>query len=171
MPPYPKDPRHQRIADLILAGSSKVDAYLASGFKSTRASAYHAVTRVLRRPDVKAYFDHIKNAAQAAAEQASVLTVLEKRQFLARVVRTPLATLDATDPSAKDGDLIKSYSLTESEASRSERIEKLDPLKAIEIDNTLSGDDGQRDLQQALHQALASLAVRSALPDAPMPLE
>lgn len=167
----PKDPRHQRFADLVLRGRALVDAYLEAGFKCTRRAAHASANRLLGKADVAAYIAAIQQAAAARAAEDSILSVMEKRRFLARIVRTPLARLDPRNPDDPNGDLVKSYALNEGETSRSERIEKLDPLKAIEIDNTLSGDDGQKDMAALLTSALATLAVRSPLPDAAMPLE
>jgi len=171
LPPLPKDPRHQRFADLVLRGRPLVDAYLEAGFRCTRRAANASAPRLLSKRDVASYIDAIKTAAAERDKEDSILSVLEKRRFLARIVRTPLAALRPGDPDDPNGDLIKSHTLSEGETSRSERIEKLDPLKALEIDNTLSGDDGQKDMQALLTTALATLAVRSPLPDAPMPLE
>lgn len=159
----PKNPQHQRFADRILAGDSLVDAYLAAGFKCTRNSAMHAGKRMVKRKDVSAYI----RAVQAVAATSSVLTVIEIREYLARVVRKPITTL-TLDEDEKDADLIKAYTINETEKSTSKRIEKYDALKAIEIDLKLSGNDPEQNNMRALADAIAALAPASPLPTGKM---
>ena len=154
----PKDPRHQRFADRHLAGDSVVDAYLAAGYKCGRASAMHSGTRLHKSKAVQAYI----RAVQAASATATTLTVQEKREFLARIVRTPITSLDHEEE--ENADLIKKYTVNESEKSSNRSLEKLDPLKAIEIDNKLSGDDSESNAITELAQAIASLGGPSPLP-------
>lgn len=154
----PKDPRHQRFADRFLAGDSIVDAYLAAGYKCGRQSAMHSGTRLHKSKAVQAYI----RAVQAASATASTLTVQEKREFLARIVRTPITRLDHEEE--ENADLIKKYTVNESENSSNRSLEKLDPLKAIEIDNKLSGDDAESNSISELAAAIASLGGASPLP-------
>lgn len=151
--PLPKDARHQRYADGILQGLEGWDAYM-KAFPDcrTKASAHTGHKRASKRADVKAYMQ----AVQLEARDSSVLTVLEKRRFLARVVRTPINEgMDPRELEQKNLDLVKSYSTSETETGTTFRLERLDPLKAIEIDNKLSGDDtgitALKDLADALH--------------------
>jgi hypothetical protein len=153
--PIPRDPRHQRYADNILAGHTGQDsyrmAYAACTPKLTPASADTGHKRLKKNPEVIAYL----RAVRAATASATVLTVTEKREFLARVVRTPITELQIEGESG--GDMIKSYSISESESSRNVRIEKHDPLKAIEIDNRIAGEDPTTNLLTELAQALQCL--------------
>lgn len=158
--PIPKDPKHQRFADEFIKGSSLVDAYLAAGFKCTRTSALQNAKRLRKRPDIDAYITSL----QRAAADETTLSLLEKRRFLARVVRIPLAKLDAEDPEHMHGDLVKSFALNESEKSTSRRIEKLDPLKAIELDNKLDASSPENEQAAALTEAILSLGSGNALP-------
>jgi phage terminase small subunit len=158
--PIPTDPRHQRFADELIKGSTLVDAYLAAGFKCTRVSALQNAKRLRKRADIDAYITSL----QRAAADASTLSLLEKRRFLARVVRTPLAKLDPEDPDHAHGDLVKSFALNESENSTSRRIEKLDPLKAIELDNKLDASSPENEQAAALTEAILSLGSGNALP-------
>jgi DNA-directed RNA polymerase subunit F len=158
--PLPGDPRHQRVADLYLSGRPGVDAYLEAGFKCTRESAYQNAKRVLKRPDVVAYMDAVK----AAAAEAAVMSVREKREYLARVVRVPITSLDPEKE--ENGDLIKSFSKTESELSNSFRVEKVDPIAAIKLDNELASvGNPQADAVGKLAEAIASLGSASPLPE------
>lgn len=160
MAPLPQDPRHQRFADLLLRGRDHGAAYLGAGFKCSKKSAQANATRLLDHPEVRAYLDHIRQAAATA----SVMTVQEKREFFARIKRVPLAKIDPNDPNDPNADLILSLDRKTLEGNEKnpeawivEKFKKLDPLKAIDLDNKLSGDDPEATAMQALATALASL--------------
>lgn len=149
----PKDPRHQRFADLLLAGQhNATEAYLEAGFKCTRKSAKDAAKRLRRHPEVLAY---IRAMQERLAEQ-SFLSIQEIRKFCARVVRTPITKLDPHQET--DADLIKSYRSQESELGSSHSLEKLDPFKAIEIELKLSGNDPEQENLRVLAAAIGALA-------------
>ena len=146
-PPLPKDPRHQRIAYLILEGVAHGEAYGKCFPKSAKKSWNSACGRILRRADVVAYMAWIR--AQSA--HSSVLTLLEKREFLARVVRCKI------NSEPDDSDLWQEFRTTETDTSTTV-IRKL-PSKtdAIKLDNDLSGDDPKVNALDALATALANL--------------
>jgi phage terminase small subunit len=146
--PVPPDPKHQRFADLVLAGKDQVDAYLGAGFASSRRAARGNAARLRKSAPVAAYIQ----AIQDRAAQESLLSVLEIRRFCARVVRVPLPDLNPSAGGA-NADLIKSYAASEGGT----RIEKLDPFKAIEIDLKLSGQDPETNALRDLSAALAQL--------------
>lgn len=152
----PKDPRHQRVADNHLAGMSNTDAYLKAGYTCKPSSAMHACKRVLKRPDVIAYIA----AQRQASATSTTLSIQEKREFLARIVRTPITDIVIPDSNIghKNTDLLKSYTKNESEMATSTKLDKLDALKAIEIDNKLSGDDPEHNALKEIASALSSLA-------------
>jgi hypothetical protein len=157
--PIPKDVKHQRFAAFVANGHSLVDSYLAAGYKCKRESALQNAKRLRKTNEVDAYI----RAVQKEAADADVMDVREKRVFLARIVRTPITSLDPDKE--EDADLIKSYSETTGEMSSSKRLEKLDPLKAIELDNKLAGvGDPEADAVQSLAEAIASLAPTSPIP-------
>jgi phage terminase small subunit len=157
--PTPKDPRHQRFADLILAGKSQSEAYIEAGFKVTKkGTAATAASRARKRKDVTSYIQ----AIQAKTAGESVLSLQEKREFLARIVRTPLSKIDGE--CHETSDLIKSHASSESELSSSNRIEKLDPLKAIEVDTKLAGDDPAANALADIAKSLGMLGASTPLP-------
>jgi phage terminase small subunit len=152
----PKDPRRQRFADLILGGMRAPEAYKKAGFKAVKPASLHTVSsRLLKNVEVQAYLADVRQ--QSA--KATVMSVAEKREFLARIVRTPLRAIDPNDPDHKDGDLILKYKRTASETGEMEEIVKLDPLKAIDQDNKLSGDDPEANALGSLAAAIAALGV------------
>ena len=160
--PLPKDPRHQRFADNLIAGMSASEAYVAAGFKASKATKGSAAGRLKKSRAVRDYMDAIRQASAVS----TVLSVIEKREFFARIVRTPITKLDPDNE--ENGDLIKSFAKNESEMGSSIRLEKLDPLKAIELDNKLSGDDPETNSLRDLADAIGRLAPLSGLPTGKM---
>jgi len=155
--PLPKEPRHQRFADLVLIGKPLVDAYLEAGFKCSRATANANAKKLRKRADVEAYI----RAIQSKAADDSTLSVNEILRYCARVVRTPITKLDPRNPEDENGDLIKSYSINETETGSSFRIEKQDPFKAIDTHLTLSGHNPEADAMAGLVSALTLLSSKS----------
>lgn len=157
--PLPKDPRHQRFADLVLGGMRAAEAYRKAGFKAkSKSSILSLASRMSKNVNVLAYMD----AVRRASAKETVLGVLEKREFLARIVRTPLMSIDPHHPEHKDGDLIRKYKRVTGEDSDRVEIEKLDALKALAEDNKLSGDDPEANAAAALAEAFAQLAAGMA---------
>lgn len=143
----PKDPRHQRFADLWLAGMEKGKAYRLVWPRAKSVSP----ARVLRRKDVQAYIA----AIQKLAATESILTVKEKRAFLARAVRTGAKDID---PDGENSDLVTGWSFSEGESSNSRSIRFVDPLAAIKLDNELEGIDAPSNALRDLADAFANLA-------------
>lgn len=165
--PLPKDPRHQRFADLRLRGQSLIDAYQAAGFGTKDRRSSSNAKKIENRPDVLAYMD----AVRREASKGSVLTVEEKREFLARIVRVPLIAINPADPHDPNADLIKKAKRKTTEGNEQEpeawiydEVEKYDALRAIDEDNKLAGDDPASKAITDLAAALSSLG-GSALPE------
>lgn len=159
--PLPKEPRHQRFADLVLSGKPLVDAYLEAGFKCSRATANANAKKLRKRPDVATYI----HAIQSKAADESTLSVNEIMRFCARVVRTPITKLDPRKPDDPNSDLIKTYTINDGETSSSIRVEKMDPFKAIDTHLKLSGDDAEENYYKEFARAMANLPNSGALPD------
>lgn len=155
-PTPPKNPQHLKFADFVLNGDKPAKAYQKAGFQAkTAASRATNAGRLLKNADISAYI----HAMQQASTTAKVLTLQQKREFLARVVLTPLLKID---PHGADGDLIMKYRNTVTEDGGVVEIVKVDPLKAIEMDNKLSGDDPESAAMGGLADALASLGGAAA---------
>ena len=150
--PIPKDERHRRFADFILDGMGAATAYKKAGYTAKNAqTASSCSTRLLKNASIQAYL----NAMRQRAAAGKVLSLQAKREYLFRLVTTPLMTIDPRGP---DGDLIAKYKNTITESGGSEEIVKYDALKAIDLDNKLSGDDPESTALGSLAQALAGLA-------------
>lgn len=149
--PIPKDPRHLAFADLILSGEKPSKAYREAGFNAKSAATCATNSgRLLKNADISAYL----HAMRQLGAKAKVLTLQAKREFLFRIVSTPLMSIDPRGP---DGDLILKYKNTVTESGGSEEITKYDALKAIDLDNRLSGDDPESNALGSLADALAGL--------------
>jgi hypothetical protein len=159
--PLPRDARLQRYADGILEGLEGWQAYKAA-FPDcrTKPSAATGHKRTSKRPDVKAY---IRAVRQARAEEM-ILSLRTKREFLFRIVTTPLTSIDLDSPTRKDHDLLKKFKRTATEFGESVDIEKLDALKAIDLDNKLSGDDAGDNAMHSLAAAIAGLGSLGPVP-------
>lgn len=111
----------------IIEGMSPKDAYKKAGYapKSERV-AVACASKMLARADVQARIEQLRKASTVA----SVLTLAEKRRFLALVVRTPLSAVDEASVLAQEytagGDKV--------------RIKMVDKLRAIELDSKLAGE-------------------------------
>lgn len=161
--PLPRDARLQRYADGVLDGLEGWAAYQRAFPECrTKQSAHTGHKRAGKRLDVKAYMQAVRNKAAGGA----VASVQAKRELLFRVMFTPLLSIDPNDPNRKNGDLIKKYKRTVSETGETEEIEKLCPLRAIEIDNRLSGDDHESSMMGDFMRALCNLKDNATtLPD------
>lgn len=157
--PVLNDARHQRFADLVLNGQQPAKAYAMAGYSAkTPASRATNSSRLLKNAEIQRYLA----AMRQRAAQGMVLSLQAKREFLCRIVTTPLMGID---PRGKDGDLILKYKNTVTEVGGTEEIVKLDPLKAIELDNKLSGDDPESNAIGSLASALAGLSAGGPVED------
>lgn len=160
--PIPKDPRHLAFADFILSGEKPSKAYRDAGFNATTAAGCATNSgRLLKRADITAYL----HAMRQAGAKAKVLTLQAKREFLCRAATVPLMSIDPHDPLFLNGDLIVKYKRVVTETGETVEFTKLDPLKAIDLDNKLSGDDPDANAMGSLAQALAGLAGGGAVED------
>ena len=158
--PLPKTLTHQRFADLVLGGMPAPEAYRKAkvkgkpGVKAKAASVHTMASRLLKNVEVTAYMA----AVRQESARGSVLSLTEIREFHARIVRTPVRSIDPNDPDFKDGDLILKYKYTSSKTGGvHEEIVKLDPLKAIALDLKLSGDDPEANALQQMAEAFSKL--------------
>lgn len=153
--PLPRDARLQRYADGILEGLEGWQAYKqAFPDCKTKDSAHTGHKRSKGRPDVRRYIHAIRQRQASAA----VLSLTHKREFLCRIVTTPLTSIDLDSPTHKDHDLLKKFRRSSTEAGESVDMEKLCSLKAIELDNKLAGEDPATNALAELAAALGSIS-------------
>ena len=116
-----------KLADGILRGGERTAAFKAAGYSSRNApekvQAY--VTMVRERAEK----DHV------AAVEADVLTARERREFLARAVRTPVAQL------TEDSDLVQEKTTRFTKGGEEiVTVRGVSKLDALELDAKLAGD-------------------------------
>lgn len=120
--------RHERFARLVATkGKSDVEAYQEAyecDYQAALSSAYRLrdnvgiVSRIVQ--------------LQAAGASKDVLSLLEKREFLAKVVRTPIGSVTEHDPLCQEVKYGKGGEVTRKMPSKLEAI-KLDALLAKEL--------------------------------------
>lgn len=121
-------------------------AYPASALKSAEANS----SRLIRTDRIKKEISRLRRRT----EEHAVLSLAEKRAFLARVVRCDLANIDLE----ADGDLLKSMVPNKFGT----KLELHDKLMAIAKDNELAGDTLPKTLR---------LELIASTPDAAPPLD
>lgn len=97
--------QYERFAQLVVSGIDTAEAYRKLNPDCTEESSWNGSWRWTRKDEVK---NRIKWLQKQSAAKA-VLTMDERRQFMARVVRAKLHELDFD----KDGDLIQEIVRTE----------------------------------------------------------
>ena len=119
----------------VASGLSFVDAYAEAYPDANPGSARRAASRLASNVDIQREVERIRQSAEGVGGQA-LLTLLEKRMFLARVVRAALSTVP------EGSDLWQEIKVTEQGVSR-----KLpDKLRAIALDNDLAGEGAEAEL-------------------------
>ena len=152
--PLPRDPRHQRFADLILEGYQPAKAYQEAGFSAKTARTRNAAaSRLLKTSDVSKYMA----AVRSLAAEGAVASLRYKRELLFQIMDIPLMAIDPDDPGRKHGRLIRKFKRSKTEFAETFEIEKHCPLKAIDLDNKLAGEDPGSNLLSQLAEALTSL--------------
>jgi hypothetical protein len=130
MPAKPLNPRQKQFARGLFEGISASKSYANAYAKgATNNYTERAAAKLRTDPRIQAYMD----ALDEKLDSASLLTVQEKREKLATIVRADLHQVDETHPAAKK------VTRSESESGSSETIEAYDKLKAIELDSKLAG--------------------------------
>lgn len=124
-------PREAHYCRLRMTGLSQAKAYMAAGYSAKNVnSASVCATYLERRPRVQAYLRSLREATWTA----NVLSLAEKRNFLAEVVRTPVSTI------SEDSPLAQKLKVTTSEKGEYKEIEMPNKLKALELDAKLAGE-------------------------------
>lgn len=120
-----QDAQHERFACLLAEGAGVSAAYVLAGYKESPASA----TRLSKKVNVESRVAWLQG--QAATD--TVLSIREKREFLARVMRTPIGEVNRTS------DLCQEFTDTPD----STKYKMPDKLGAIRLDNDLAGEGSE----------------------------
>ncbi|MGV3532603.1 MAG: hypothetical protein ACO1QR_09565 [Chthoniobacteraceae bacterium] len=122
----------RKFAEGIVSGLSAAAAYRQAYPNSAPGNAHKLASRLTGNPDVQAEIARLPSAADQQAGSA-VLNLMEKRIFLARVVRAAVANLP------EDSDLWVSIKRTESGTE----YRLPDKLAAVKVDNDLAGEGSE----------------------------
>lgn len=125
------NPRHEAFAFLVAGGASAAEAYRKAGFKCSNATAQTNGPALSREAHMRLRIADLKRKAQERAKEREadgVLTLAEKRLFLARVLRTPVGQVTA------DSDLAQEVTVDE----KSMKVKMPDKLRALALDNDLA---------------------------------
>jgi len=135
---------HQKYAELRASGTDAGTAYATAYNKpSITSSVLGAARRLDTDPRIKAKIAELRQRANEESEAAAVLNIIEKRKFLAEILRTPVTELDPEHSKGKHH-LIKKVTRkmigTGENATEITEVEGYDKIRAITTDNELAGD-------------------------------
>jgi hypothetical protein len=129
------NPRQRKFAELAATGIPAGRAYEQAGYNAKSALvADSAAARLSANVKVAAYVREIRAAAAEQGKDDAILTIREKREYLARVVRTPIG--DVTT----DSDLCQEHARTDGPESSFEKFKMPGKLEAIKLDSLLAGE-------------------------------
>ena len=138
--------QQQRFCAVYATDGNAAAAYRAAYPKSSGAAANTSASRLLKNADIQAEVSRIRNAATGVVGMA-VLSIAEKRDFIARLVRARVGELRG------DSDLWQSIKATE--AGTEYRLP--DKLAAIKADNDLSGQGAEARGNEGLAALIARI--------------
>lgn len=126
------NPRHEKFSVEYAVSGNAAGAYRRVYGKrtSTENSVRACASRLLTFSNIKARVKALRREYQARQVDKGLLTIEERRRFLANVVRTPIGEVDEDSP------LCHSFKKTEATTE----YKMGDKLKAIELDAKLAGE-------------------------------
>lgn len=135
MPGALDNPKWEQFAQFIVAGEDQNKAY-SLAFGNTHESVVVSASQLVRKQPVS---DRIAELRRIGLGSAPILTLTEKRAFLASVVRTAPGKIDESDPLCQS---FKKRITTQKSGETEETIEYELPnkLKALELDAKLAGE-------------------------------
>jgi hypothetical protein len=137
-----------KFCEAYVSGMTKRAAYEAA-YPNAKKSGPTSSRRLMKNPEIQAEIARLRALAQEKAG-SSVMTLIEKRQWLARIVRARPALLE------EDSDLWQSV-----RRSHYGLVMKLpDKIAAIIADNDLSGHGDEAMVSDSLSQLLASIRMK-----------
>lgn len=134
---------HRQFCEGVVSGLTFSDAYRAAYPEAAPENARKNAARLTAREDIQAEIARLRAVADERAGSA-VLTLMEKRIFLARIVRACVALLP------EDSDLWQSIKRTEDATE----FRLPDKLAAIRLDNDLAGEGATAGAEDAITQMI-----------------
>jgi phage terminase small subunit len=117
----------------VLKGMSIAESVRRAGYNVTsgRSEDYGSLgCRMLKTERVGNYYKKLREKSF----EKDVLSLAEKRAFLARAVRTPVGEIN------EGSDLAQEVTYSEGKEGSSRKVKVVDKLRAIEIDSKIAGD-------------------------------
>lgn len=172
--PVPMKPTHARWCALVASGEDRAAAYRQACTKAGETMSNDAARQgALRLSQNVACQREVSRLRKAAEKMAggTVLTILEKRLYLASVVRTPLGKINEHSPLCQE--LFRSKRKADEDGTEplpgmgeqlefwiTEKVKKPDVLRAIELDSKLAGEFSEDRLNGALSDGLEGVLAR-----------
>lgn len=141
----------QKFCERIVAGDTGEAAWRASHPKAKTSTCQVEASKTLRKPKIKEEIRRLRDKADLIAG-SGVLTLAEKRKFLAEVVKTPVGEV------SKDSQLAQEVRVDE----KSMTIKMPCKLKALELDAKLAGEFDEDKTKAKEADALTALMQRIA---------
>ena len=149
--PALKNPKHEAFARNVgIKGMGAAEAYR-EVYDCADSTAESEGPRFCKNPQISTRISHFREIAAERAAEKDFLTVEEKRNFLARVVRAHGKKLDFA---GADADLIQGVKL---DKFGNEMLEIPDKLAAIRIDNDLAVDGAEAEANKAMEIIIRKL--------------
>ncbi len=136
----------RKFCEGIVRGDNATGAYRAAYPRSTAAAARRSASDLLTKPDIQKEIQRLRDKADKKAGSA-VLSLIEKRTFLARLVRGRVGKLPP------DSDLWNSIKTTE----MGTEYRLPDKLAAIKLDNDLAGEGSEAGANDGLAELLTRI--------------
>lgn len=127
--------RHERFALFVAGGDVDATAYR-KAFKCKQATADANATRMRDNDGIRARIAEI----QRASATAKVLSMQERREFMARVVRLDMVSMDTK----KDGDLVQEIITTTTKDGTTTKLKVPGKRECIMDDAKLAGELTER---------------------------
>ena len=136
----------RKFCEGVVAGDTAADAYAAAYPNAAHTSSGKQASKLLATPEVQEEIARLRDKADHQAGSA-VMTLVEKRSFLARIVRARPALLE------DDSDLWQSVKRTKD----SIELKLPDKLSALSRDSDLAGESTDATATDALSALLSAL--------------
>lgn len=130
-----KNQKHEKFAQLVADGASALDAYKKAYHCSMEAAAKNA-WRLRENEGVKARVSEL----QEKAADNTVMSIAEKRRFLAEIKRTPIGLVDEKSALCQSYEVVVMDGGDDKPSGELRKIKMPDKLKAIELDSKLAGE-------------------------------
>lgn len=137
----------RKFCEGIVAGLNQTAAYQAAYPRASYGAARAKAAVLAAKDSIKAEIARLRAKADEKAGSA-VMTLAEKRAFLARVVRTPIGEIRETS------DLCQEKTETVGAESTTVKLRMPDKLAAIKLDNDLAGEGSEAGANDALTELL-----------------